>query len=55
MAATSDEEPKVEPPEHLKCPISLQIMRDPVIASDEQTCKRAIFLSADAPQPCTLL
>ena len=35
------DQPDVQPPDYLICPISLQIMKDPVLAADGQTCKPA--------------
>lgn len=33
--------PATDPPEHLCCPITLQVMNDPVVASDGQTYERS--------------
>ena len=53
MAASCDVEamPTPEVPEHFICPISLQIMRDPVLASDEQTCELPVAVSSVARHP----
>lgn len=39
MASAGPSSPITQPPEEYLCPITLQLMENPVIASDEQTCR----------------